>query len=393
MHYKKHLTASGIAAGALAVAIASGSAFAGDPLKIGSPESISGDWAPYTAAHGMRCAAEIMNEQGGVNDVPIELTIQDNKSDPGIALALAQEMLDAGVLAVGATPASDSLIPVAQLAAEYDTITYSGVNTQIEMFEIGLNNFITMAVPDPFNASATAEVAYDLGARRVVLFVSDVYGTWTRNLPEWFGDVFERFGGEVVGRMEYPGFGMTDWSPFITDIKAMDPMPDSVHISSINPDVGVLIRQLRAAGLDTFVFGSDGFDDPTLAEVAGGAANVDGTVFFATHGLAWEGNALDQFTTECIGRGYEINGAFFGLGGDVVRILAKGVELAGTTDSLAVLDALFTAGPIEAITAPTIDFTNKWHYPSKEVSVVGFANGEPMLQAALVPKHSPHYED
>ena len=58
--------------------------------------------------------------------------------------------------------------------------------------------------------------------------------------------------------------------------------------------------------------------------------------------------------------------------------------------SLAVLDALFTAGPIEAITAPTIDFTNKWHYPSKEVSVVGFANGEPMLQAALVPKHSPH---
>ena len=76
-----------------------------------------------------------------------------------------------------------------------------------------------------------------------------------------------------------------------------------------------------------------------------------------------------------------------------MRILAKGVELAGTTDSLAVLDALFSAGPIEAITAPSIDFTNKWHYPSKEVSVVGFANGEPMLQSALVPQYSPHYED
>jgi branched-chain amino acid transport system substrate-binding protein len=390
---KNLLTTSGVAAGALALAIASSPASAADALKIGSPESISGDWAPYTAAHGMRCAVEVMNEQGGVNGAPIELTVQDNKSDPAIALALAQEMLDAGVTAVGATPASDSLIPVSQLAAEYDTMTYSGVNTQIEMFEIGLDNFITMAVPDPFNASATAEVAYELGARRVVLFLSDVYGTWTRNLPEWFGDVFERFGGEVVGRMEYPGFGMTDWSPFITNIKAMDPMPDSVHISSINPDVGVLIRQLRAAGLDIFVFGSDGFDDPTLAEVAGGATNVDGTVFFATHGLAWQGNALDQFQSECIGRGYEINGAFFGLGGDVVRILARGVELAGTTESRSVLDALFSAGPIEAITAPTIDFTNKWHYPSKEVSVVGFANGEPMLQSALVPKHSPHYED
>jgi branched-chain amino acid transport system substrate-binding protein len=193
--------------------------------------------------------------------------------------------------------------------------------------------------------------------------------------------------------MEYPGFGMTDWSPFITNIKAMDPMPDSVHISSINPDVGVLIRQLRAAGLDIFVFGSDGFDDPTLAEVAGGSPNVDGTVYFATHGFATGGNALEHFQNECISRGYEINGAFFGLGGDVVQILAKGVELAGTTDSRAVLEALITAGPIAATSAPAIDFTNKWHYPSKEVSVIGFENGAPMLQKALVPKHSPHYED
>jgi hypothetical protein len=109
--------------------------------------------------------------------------------------------------------------------------------------------------------------------------------------------------------------------------------------------------------------------------------------------MAWEGNALDQFQSECIGRGYEINGAFFGLGGDVVKILAKGVELAGTTDSRAVLDALKSAGPLEAITAPTIDFSNnRWHYPSKEVAVIGFKNGEPILQAAIVPKYSPHYD-
>ena len=390
----KLLATTAVAAGALALVIANAPASAGDPLKIGISASISGEWAPYTGAHGLRCMTELMNEQGGVNGVPIELSVQDNKSDPAIAIAQAQEMLDDGVTAVGeAAIASDSLIPVSQLAAEYDTITFSAVNTQIEMFEVGLDNYITMAVPDPFNASATAEVAYELGARRVVLFVSDVYGTWTRNLPEWFGDVFGRFGGEVVGRMEYPGFGMTDWSPFITDLKAMDPMPDSIHISSINPDVGVLIRQIRAAGLDIFVFGSDGFDDPTLPEVAGGAPSVDGTVFFATHGFATAGNPLETFQNECISRGYEINGSFFGLGGDVVQILAKGVELAGSTDSRAVLDALTAAGPIAATSAPSIDFTNKWHYPSKEVSVLGFKDGKPMLHTALVPTHSPHYEE
>ena len=221
---KKLLATTAVAAGALALVIANAPASAGDPLKIGISASISGEWAPYTGAHGLRCMTELMNEQGGVNGVPIELSVQDNKSDPAIAIAQAQEMLDDGVTAVGeAAIASDSLIPVSQLAAEYDTITFSAVNTQIEMFEVGLDNYITMAVPDPFNASATAEVAYELGARRVVLFLSDVYGTWTRNLPEWFGDVFGRFGGEVVGRMEYPGFGITDWSPFITDSEGDGP--------------------------------------------------------------------------------------------------------------------------------------------------------------------------
>ncbi|MDE0390303.1 MAG: hypothetical protein OXI75_16510, partial [Rhodospirillales bacterium] len=101
----------------------------------------------------------------------------------------------------------------------------------------------------------------------------------------------------------------------------------------------------------------------------------------------------EVFQNECISRGYEINGSFFGLGGDVAQILAKGVELAGSTESRAVLDALTTAGPIAATSAPSIDFTNKWHYPSKEVSVLGFKDGQPYLHAALVPTHSPHYEE
>ncbi|MFD0387625.1 ABC transporter substrate-binding protein [Tistrella bauzanensis] len=282
-------------------------AMAAETLKIGAPESISGDWAPYTAAHGLRCMAELVNEAG---EYRIELLVKDSKSEPQLAIALAQQMLDDEVIAISGTPASDSLIPIGQLAAEYGAITFSAMNTQVEMFAAGLDNFVTVAVPDPHNAAATAKVAYDQGARSVVLFVSDVVGTWTRALPGWFGEVFERQGGKVLGSIEYPGFGITDWSPFISKLKAMDPAPDAIHISSINPDVGVLIRQLRAAGMSTMVLGSDGFDDVTLASVAGGAANVDGTVFFAAHGFPTEGGALAAFQADCAKRGYEINGAF-----------------------------------------------------------------------------------
>ncbi len=279
----------GLGLGALLPASA---ALAAETIKIGAPESISGDWAPYTAAHGLRCMAELVNEQG---EYKIELDVKDSKSEPQLAIALAQQMLDEKVVAVSGTPASDSLIPIAQLAAGYGAITFSAMNTQVEMFATGLDNFVTTAVPDPFNAAATAKVAYDKGARSVVLFVSDAAGTWTRALPGWFGEVFEKLGGKVIGTIEYPGFGITDWSPFISKLKAMNPAPDAIHISSVNPDVGVLIRQLRAAGLKTMVFGSDGFDDVTLASVAGGAANVDGTVFFAAHGYPTPGGPLANF--------------------------------------------------------------------------------------------------
>ena len=380
---KRYLRALGAGAALFAT-----TAMAAEPIKIGAPESISGDWAPYTAANGLRCMAELMNESG---EAKIELTIQDSKSEPQLAVALAQQMLDDKVLAVSGTPASDSLIPIAQLAADYNVITFSAMNTQVEMFSTGLENFVTTAVPDPFNAAATAEVAYEQGVRTVVLFVSDAAGTWTRALPGWFGETFTGLGGKVLGEIEYPGFGITDWSPFVSKLKAMDPVPDAIHISSVNPDVGVLIRQLRSAGLQTKVFGSDGFDDATLASVAGGADNVDGTVFFATHGFPAEGSGLKTFQTECAKRGYEINGAFFGLGGDVIKVLVGAAKAAGSTDPKAMLEAIYTKGPFEAVTSPTISYDNPWHYPIKDVPVVGFKDGKPILVKSVRPTKVPHF--
>ena len=51
-------------------------------------------------------------------------------------------------------------------------------------------------------------------------------------------------------------------------MKKLSTTPDAVYISSIMPDVGVLIRQMKAAGIDAWVIGSDGLDDPSLDSVA-----------------------------------------------------------------------------------------------------------------------------
>lgn len=375
-----------------AMAVSAGGAVAEDDvIRYGAGVSLTGDWAPVSPAGGMQCMAEMINEQGGVLGKQIEIVIRDSRSDPQLAVTLGQEYLDEGVIALTGTPASDSLIPLTQLAMGYGVTVFSAENTQVEMFQIGEGStFMTASVPDPYNAAAAAEVAYAQGGRTALLLQSKDFATWTEMLPEWFGETLERLGGKVVGRLNY-SIGTTDWSPQITEIKAMDPLPDIIHISSINPDVGILIRQLRAAGINSMVFGSDGFDDITLAEVAGGAANVDGTVFFATHGFPVAGSKLEQFYKDCTDRGYEVNSVFFGLGGDVILLLKQGIELAGTTDSAAVREALFAAESLEGMTSDTYRYKDGMGFPVKKVAVIGFENGERTLVWFEVPAWIPYF--
>jgi branched-chain amino acid transport system substrate-binding protein len=381
---------------AIATAVAlgiSGTAVSADEdvIRYGAGLSLTGDWAPVSPGGGMQCMAEILNEQGGALGKKFEIVIRDSRSDPQLAVTLGQEFLDEGVIALTGTPASDSLIPLTQLAMEYGVTVFSAVNTQVEMFQIGDDStFMTASVPDPYNAAAAAEVAYAKGGRTALLLLSKDYATWTEMLPEWFGETFERLGGQVVGRLNHK-VGTTDWSPQITEIKAMDPIPDVIHISSVNPDVGILIRQLRAAGINSMVFGSDGFDDITLADVAGGAANVDGTVFFATHGFPVEGSKLDQFYKDCTERGYEVSSVFFGLGGDVILLLKQGIELAGSTDPTAVREALYAADSLDGVTSDTFVYKDGIGFPIKKVAVIGFKDGERILETFEVPAWVPYF--
>ena len=48
---------------------------------------------------------------------------------------------------------------MSQMAASYGATVYSAPNTQLEMHEVGLDNFIAGAVPDPINAAADGQCA------------------------------------------------------------------------------------------------------------------------------------------------------------------------------------------------------------------------------------------
>ena len=372
------------------VALAASPLLAEDTIKVGFPVPLTGEYAPYAEIQGARCMAEMINASGGVNGMKFELLVQDTGTDTQTALSLAQKFLEEGVVAIGTIPFSDTMIPLAQLASEYGVTVLQAQSTQVEMHLGIVDNFISNVSPDPFTAAAAAEFALSEGVRNVVLFVSDDGGSWSARTPLWFGEVIESGGGSVQAKLNF-GIPTSDWSPQVAEIRKLDPLPDAVYISSIMPDVGGLIRQLRAAGVDAWVFGSDGLDDPSLDAIGSDDPSILDRVAFGTLAPSHAGSALEKFIADCDSMGLPVDGMFPSLGADVIMEIAYAVEQTGGTDPVAVREALRSADSIPVMTVDSVSFKEAKSHSQRTIPVIGFQDGVRILLSNSIPENVPNW--
>ena len=372
---------------ALAAAMIAAPASA-DTIKIGLGIPMTGDYAPYSEWQGARCMAEMINNKGGVNGMKIEVLTQDSGADTQTAISLAQKFLDEGVVMLGTIPFSDTMIPVAQVAQPYGVSIFQPQSTQVEMHAGIVNNFFTGVSPDPFTATAAANYALEQGVRNVVLMTSDEGGSWSARTPLWFGVVIEAGGGNVISKMNF-SFGTSDWSPQIAEMKALSETIDAVYISSIMPDIAVLIRQMRSAGIDAWVVGSDGFDDPSLDAIGSDDPSILDKVFFATLAASHAEGPVVKFMNECKAMGIDVPGLFPATGADTVMAVAYGVEKSGSTDPTAIADAIRNAESIPVMSVESISFKETRTYAQRTIPVIGFKDGKRVLISNIVPANTP----
>lgn len=359
-----------------------------DTIKIGLGVPMTGDFAPYAEWQGARCMAEMINAKGGVNGMNIEVLTQDSGADSQTAISLAQKFLDEGVVMLGTIPFSDTMIPVAQVAQPYGVSIFQPQSTQVEMHAGIVNNFFTGVSPDPFTATAAANHALDQGVKNVVLMTSDEGGSWSARTPLWFGDVIEAGGGKVLSKMNF-SFGTSDWSPQIAEMKALNDKIDAVYISSIMPDIAVLIRQMRSAGIDAWVVGSDGFDDPSLDATGSDDPSILDKVFFATLAASHADSAVVKFMADCKEIGIDVPGLFPATGADTVMAVAFGVEQSGSTDPAAIADAIRNADSLPVLTVDSISFKSTKTYAQRTIPVIGFKDGNRVLISNVIPDNVP----
>jgi branched-chain amino acid transport system substrate-binding protein len=360
----------------------------GDPLVIGAAVGLTGDAAsgdvPLSSA--MQYSVDELNKAGGIAGHPVKLIIKDMKSDPALGATVANELLaDGAQIMVG--PAFPGMaVGVIQAGATKNVTVLGGVSTQPEYVKVGGYKAYLVAFGDNVQAAAMAEYALKLGYKTVYTLASPDL-SYTAKLPVFFNDVFAKGGGKEIGTDTF-SIGQQDFSAQVTKIAGLNPKPDCIYTGMFTPDVGIFLKQLRAAGVTTPVLGSDGDDQQALIDFAG--KDAEGLAF-TTHGFASPGSALETYVAGYTawngGKAPEAN-AFAGLGGDCVAIIKAAVEAAGSIDPKAIGDALANIENLPVITG-TISYKGTDGVPLKTVSIAAVENGAFVLKAQFIPSYIP----
>lgn len=239
-------------------------------LKIGFAAPFSGDQA--IVGIPMRQCAELAvrqaNERG---DMPFALALQaeDDRADPAQAEAVARRFAaDSSVLGVVGHKNSGPSAAAAPIyhAAGLTQIAPSSTNPQLS--RQGYHTFFRMCAHDAVQGRVAAEYAVRvLGARRVAVIHDQTdYG---QPLAEVVQAAVGQEGAEVV-LFEGISEGQTDFSPTVSRIRELS--PDLVYFALTEIESAILARQLRAAGVEAGLFGTDGSRESQFLPLAGEAA-------------------------------------------------------------------------------------------------------------------------
>lgn len=355
-------------------------------IKIGANLELSGGVASYgqSIAEGVDLAVEEINASGGIDGKKLEVVKVDNKSEAAEATNAAIKLTSQDkVTAIIGAATSGNTVAQAQIANQENTIllTPSGTSPNVTVGEDGLNEYVfRMCFIDPFQGTVAANfAANELGVRKAAIF-ADSASDYAKGLAASFKETFEAAGGTIVAEEAYVAKD-TDFRSTLTRIKGQN--PEFVFIPGYYEEVGLIIKQAREMGLNVPFMGADGWDSPKLIELAG-AENLNNT--FITNHYSSEDpdekiqNFVTKFKEKYNGKSPD---AFNALGYDSVYLLADAIKRAGSTDPVAIKDALAATKDLSLVTGiVTIDEN---HNPVKSATVLEYVDGKQTFKTKVNP--------
>jgi branched-chain amino acid transport system substrate-binding protein len=340
---------------------------------------LSGAVATYGSdtVKGIDMAINEINAAGGIAGKAIELVRYDNKSDPAEATSLAARLMEQdkviAVMGPATSGAFKATIPSAQAngvavisasaTADQEVTTDSNGNVNEYVFRI--------CFTDSFQGVTMANFAKNsLSAAKAVIY-KDSASDYAKGLAENFRKTFEAQGGTIVAEEAYVA-GDTDFRAVLTKVKGAG--ADVLFVPGYYQEAGLIIAQARELGIDCPVLGADGFDSPTLVELAGAAALSN--VYFSNHYSSLDQDPVvqDFISSYQAANNGESPNAFQALGYDLGKFLADAASRAATLDKEGLKDAIKSTTNYNGVTGSFAVGAD--HNPIKAAEVIEMQNGE-----------------
>jgi branched-chain amino acid transport system substrate-binding protein len=304
-------------------------------ITVGASFELTGNVANYgkSTLSGFKMAIDEINKAGGVNGKQIKVVESDNKSEPAEAgNAVTKIVTKDKVVAVvgpatsGCVSAADPIVTGSKVPLIAPCATAPGVT-------VGKDGkakpFIFRACfIDPFQGQVMATFADKTLHVKKIAILYDSSSDYSKGLAQVFEETLKKNGGQVVAKEAFLSKDI-DFKAALTKIKATN--PEAIYVPGYYEEVSKIVKQTRELGLNVPMLGSDGWDSPKLAEIAGGAA-LNNCYFSSAFSSDDKSESVQKFIKGYKAMYQKDPDVFAMQGYNAGLILADALKRAGTTD-------------------------------------------------------------
>jgi branched-chain amino acid transport system substrate-binding protein len=360
------------------------------PIILGEVLSFTGGMSAYDGppAQGVDLAVADINAKGGVLGRQLKVIKFDQKTDAKLASTGAEQLISQGATAIITACDFDFGGPAALVANSHNM---PGISTCAGDPKFGVQGIgpyaYSMALTSNYLGGAISEFAYNVKNWHSMYVITDTTIEFTKSVGKYTTQAFQTLGGKVVGQDTMSSSDQSIAAQ-ITRLKAANPKPDFLLLSSFNPDLASAMKQIRDAGITLPVMGHAGYDGtywltsmPTLSDVYFAA---EGFVFGPAIPAEWD---VAQRITATFGAAPASDYVLDGYA--LIQALAGAMTQAGSTDGKAVNDKLQALTNFPTVMGP-LTYTSTNHSPVRPVSINAFQNGKEVFIQQYTPKAFPN---
>ena len=302
---------------------------------IGVAGPVTGQYASFGTqmTNGAELAIGDINAAGGVLGKKLKAEIGDDACDPKQAVAVANQMVGAGVPFIAGHFCSGSSIPASNVYGDSAVVMISPASTSPALTDsrAGPNIYRVVGRDDQQGGIAGAYLAKSFGDKNIAII--DDKTAYGKGLADEVKKALNAAGTQEVLNESYTA-GEKDYSALVSKLKQAG--VDVVYVGGYHTEAGLILRQMRDQGMDAVLMGGDALVTQEYWSITGPAG--EGTLMTFSPDPR-KNPAASEVVARFEEKGIEPEGYVLYTYA-AIQAWAEAAKKAGTTDAAAVVKAL-----------------------------------------------------